>query len=170
MSLFTLVLLLVVVVAVVATVRRGTFSSGTRGPSRTATGASALVLGGLAALFLEVLVANDSDNAYIGLVIIGLLLILAALPFALATLLPHGGFRRVVAGIGLVLLWVLGAGSALILIPSLMIIPSQDYSYDGREFPYHVIASLVLLLAVPGIYLLAIGWAGRLAAGRRNQE
>ena len=147
---------------------------GARGPSRTGTGVSAVVLAGLGAFFMKVLVANDSDNAYVGLAIIGFLLLVTSTPFALATLLPHGGFRRVAAHIGTGLLWVLGGISALILIPSLIVIPSQDYSHDGRVFPYHVAGFLVLLLAIPGIYLLATGsasrLAGRLPTGRRNQE
>ena len=107
--------------------------------SRVVTGMSALALAGLGAFFVRELVANDSDNAYAGLAIIGVLLLVAALPFALASLLPRGALRRGVVTGSLVLLGIVGLLGLLILIPSVAMIPFQDYGADAPVLRNHLV-------------------------------
>ena len=70
---------------------------------------------------------------------IGFFLMIINVPFAVATLLPYSTFRQIVLRLGVVLLWVVGAISGLILVQSLLIIPSQNYrttsGYSGTTWP-----------------------------------
>ena len=142
---------------------RGPDMRETRQPGRAITGCSAIALAGLGGFFLKVLVANDSDNAYSWLAITGFFLVVASAPFALATLLPYGTARRLVVRVSEVLLGIVGALSGLLLTLALVVIPFQDYSYDGRVFPYHIVGFLVFALAIPAIFLLVTGSGGKLA-------
>ncbi len=118
----------------------------------TALGAVALVA--LGVVFMRVLVANTSDNAYLWLALIGLLLFLPAAPFALATLLPERAGRRLVVRIGLWLLIGVAVLAGVLLIFSLAIIPSQGYDYDPRVFRNHLIGFVVLAVTLPVLYVV----------------
>ena len=121
--------------------------SGDRAPQRWLAGAVGLALGALGAVFLRLLVANDGDNAYIGLYLIGGLLVLAGMPFVLAALLPGHGRRRTIQ-IAFATLWAASALAALLLLWALAVIPTQNYDYDPRVFRNHLLAFVLLVGAV----------------------
>ena len=113
-------------------------------PSQSLAAVSALWLAALGLFYLLVLVANWSDNAYLWLFMIGALLILVSIPFALAALLPYNNFRRIVIWLSIGLLWLFGAFSSVMLIGALFIIPSQHYP-TPQVFVSHLVGLLVLL-------------------------
>ena len=123
---------------------------------RGLAGLSAAVLIALGLLFVRLLVANPSDNAYLALWLAALLLWSAAPPFALAVVLPGGGVRRVVVKVGLTALGVAGAASAVLLGWSLLVIPPQDYAYDARVLRHHVLGLAALLLGLGGLGVLLV--------------
>ena len=125
-----------------------------REPSRTVTALVTFELLLLGWLFLRVLVANQGDNAYLDLGMIGLFLLLASGFFTLATLAPARRLRRVVLVVATGLLGVVALISVVLLVQALVIIPSQDYRYDPRVFGRHLIGLLVLVPALLGATLL----------------
>ena len=131
-----------------------------RHATRVATGVSALMLAGLAALLTQVLVRDDNDNSYLYLFFAGLLLFLPCLLFALATLLPGCRLHRSATSAALALLIVAGALGGLLLVASLAIIPSQDYNrpastyppdFKTRLFVDHALALALLVMVLPAI-------------------
>jgi hypothetical protein len=83
----------------------------------------------LAFVFGFVLLPDANDNAYIAMVLIALLLVLTAVPFAVAFLLPEGSGRVVALRAGLVALIASTALGVLILIDGL----SSLDQYEGKQ-------------------------------------
>lgn len=96
------------------------------------------------------LVANDSDNAYIWLWMMGAALLGVAVPFALAAVVPSAAARQRLAQVGIVLTWAVGAPGAVLLLlgAPLYLVTSARMPpggmADGRVAPYHLIAALLL--------------------------
>jgi hypothetical protein len=95
-----------------------------RGRRRSAVTAAGGFIVGL--FFVVVLVANTEDNAYIGLWLVGVALMLSSLPYAVATALPDGRARRLtlVGALGVSVL--VGVGGLVIILLSLAVINLQD--------------------------------------------
>ena len=122
-------------------------------PARVLLG-SAAVLAILGVVFTTVLVADDGDNAYAYLAAVGVGLIVAAAPFAMAAILPAGGGRRALTRVALGLLALVGLLGSALLALSVLVIPSQDYESDSVLWN-HVIALVALVAALAlftGIY------------------
>ena len=113
----------------------------------------------LGLFFTTVLVADGGDNAYAYLAAVGGALIVAAVPFVVAALLPAGSGRRVLTGITLGLLAVIGVLSLALLILSVVIIPSQNYPSDTVLFN-HIVALVALAVA-----LVVLAWLYRRSRG-----
>lgn len=123
-------------------------------------------------IFNTLLVANSSDNAYLGIALMGFAFFLLGVVFLLSAALPEG-IRRAIYSIGLGLFWLIGALPVLMVISALVIIPSQGYNtpfqgYNTNQvFISHLLA---LMLLVPS--LLVIGFvlpSGRWLSGRPSQ-
>ncbi len=125
--------------------------------SRRGLALRAGVLAGVGAIYIVLLTFNKGDNAYLGLVIFGALLVLAAIPFALALLLPAGRARRIATRVGVCGVWLIGAYVALGLGQSLLAI-GQSYSGAQQQqlFVSHALAVLLLGVAI------FVGAGGRL--------
>lgn len=111
---------------------------------------SALILAGLGLLFLNVLVVNGNDNAYLWVALIGNGLLLASVPFAFAAALPPGPVQRMVTRSGVVLVWLLGIFGTVLLGLGLVIVVMQR-PWQAQVFVSHL-AGLVLL--VPSVLLV----------------
>ena len=98
--------------------------------------------------FLAVLVANPSDNAYIGLWLIGCGLIISSVPYAVVVALPPGPGARVAFVGALVLSALVGVIALLLLSQSLLTIRSADYGYDPRIPRNHWMGLGVLILTI----------------------
>jgi len=120
-------------------------------PSRAALGVRAVVLLTLAAFFPTALVRNWSDNAYIFFPLAGMALFLLSLPFAIAALLPERAARRIVARVGVILVWSIGGFCCVVLL--LSIIPATTHYYTRTVLISHLVGLALLLPAVFGI-----GW------------
>jgi hypothetical protein len=70
-------------------------------PSRAATGISAALLVATGVLVPRSFIYNGGDNAYLLIAMVGMGLIIAAVPFGAATVPPSGTVRTVVVKIGL---------------------------------------------------------------------
>ena len=113
---------------------------------RLTRGLSALSAVGLFAiglLFALVLVANSQDNAYVGLWLIGAALVLSGIPYLVGAAVPAGQARRRTLIGALTFSALIGILGLVILVLSLVVIPTQDYAYDDRVLRNHVIALLV---------------------------
>ena len=126
--------------------------------SRALARGSVAVLVTLAVIFRTVLVGNQSDNAYLGISLLGLLLFLPAIPFLLASIVPNRLAAAWLTRCGLVLLWALGIPGLLMLGSGgalyLMSTPPGIY-VDMRVPAYHVIGFLLLAGA---LYLVGYYW------------
>ncbi len=91
--------------------------------------------------------ADYGDNAYLYIPWIGFWPIAVSVPFALATVLPEGGLRRIVVLLGVAVLLLFGGLSSLGLIGSLAIIPSQDYP-TSQAFVSHLLGLRTLVSVV----------------------
>ena len=125
----------------------------TQHPSRALLGGSAAALATLGVLFTTVLVADSGDNAYSYLLLVGWALIFAAVPFAIAVLLPAGS-RRALMRAALVLLALIGLLGLALLILSVVVIPTQNYESDAVLINHLIglIALIVTLAALAVIY------------------
>ncbi len=111
----------------------------------------ALWIGAAAALYLYLLVANWSDNAYIGIALIGFALEPVGVLWTLAALLPYGGARRIAVLAAAALLWLVGLLGLIILVPSIAIIPSQPYPTNQVLISHlAALAALLATLVFPG--------------------
>lgn len=129
--------------------------------ARPAAALSAALVAGTGLLFMAVLVANPSDNAYLWIWLLGWLLVAIAVPFALAAMLPAGAARRWIARAAVALVWGVGLAGALLLLlgaplyllSSAALLPGGRV--DERVAPNHVLGSLLLVALVwlAGSYL-----------------
>ena len=131
--------------------QQGKFVLGTD-PPRWVTGGSALLLSGVATLYLKVLVADWGDNAYLWLAFIGYALFPIIVVFAVATLLPHDAFRRIVVALGVAFTFAFGVISVLALVQALIVIPSQNYR-TNQVFISHLAGLVTLLPALVAILI-----------------
>lgn len=106
-------------------------------------------------LFLRVLVANWSDNAYLGLAIIGVLLLVAVVPWLIAAAVSSGRPRRVAIIAALVLLSAVVILGVVILVQGLLVIPSQHYA-DSRILRNHVAGLSALLVTAVTVWMLVV--------------
>src|SRR5688572_11919513 len=111
---------------------------------RYSSAVSALGLFAIGLLFATVLVANNQDSAYIGLWMIGGALVVSGVPYVLAAAVPAGGVRRRVLIGAVAFSALVGVLGLVILILSLVVIPSQDYADGGPLLRNHVIGLVVL--------------------------
>jgi hypothetical protein len=121
---------------------------------RLRTGSSAAVLAFVGLMFLTVLVADPGDDAYLVLLMLGGALIVSAIPYAAAALLPDGRPRRASLIGALVLSLLVGTVGTAILVCSLLAIGLGDYRYDPFVLRNHVIA-LGAFVAIHGALFLA---------------
>jgi hypothetical protein len=98
------------------------------------------LLATLGVVFLRVLVADWGDNAYLWPALAGMGLVVAALPFALATLLPARA-RRAATWLGTTLVWLLLAASAVFVLPYLVatLVTSASDAPRDRAFLTHLL-------------------------------
>jgi hypothetical protein len=132
--------------------------SGARDLSRKMTAASALVCGGLALLFLRVLVANPSDNAYLWIAVLGYLLVAPAVVFGLATIMPVRRLRQWLSQAAVLLLWVVGVPGAMLLAAGSLLAAISGGGpgvVHSRVVAYHLIGLLALLA---GLWLAGYRW------------
>ena len=140
--------------------RSGALAGGERLP-RGLAAASAGLLVALGLFFVKVLVANPSDNAYLWIAILGVLVGVLAVPFALAAVAPAGAPRGRLARAGIALVWGLGVPGALILVAGaqlyLLSIPHDvpGVRVDDRVAVNHVLGSVALLAVV---WLVGYRW------------
>ncbi len=116
-------------------------------PSRALLAGTAAALAVLGSLFVTVLVADSNDNAYLYLAVVGGGLVLAALPFAIAALLPTGSVRRLVIRAAQVFLAFVGALGTALLLVAVAIIPSQNYG-SHTVLVSHLVRLALLLAAL----------------------
>ncbi len=121
-------------------------------PARALTLVDVPLLAGLGLVFLRVLIRNGGDNAYLLIAFIGFWLMAASVPFALATVIPHGRLRRWTVAIGFSGLYVIGSVSVLAL--GLIVAPTQA---DIRSEVYDSHA-LGLLMLGPVLALMLLGY------------
>lgn len=147
--------------------RSGALAATHRLPRRIPA-ASAGLLAALSLGFLNILVASPTDNAYLWIALLGVLLGAMAVPFALAAVAPAGAVRGWLARIGIALVWCLGVPGALVLLlgaPLYLLSSPRGVPgtfVDDRVAVNHVLASLALLAAV---WLVGYYWPRR---GARN--
>jgi hypothetical protein len=132
--------------------------------TRGSAAASMLLVSGLGCFLLAVLVANRSDNAYLWIALLGMLLVVAGLPFGLAAVAPFEGLRRSLTRVGLVLVWGIGApGLLLLLIGGPLYLVSTPGAFpggavDGRVVLNHVVGSVLLLIV---LWIVGYYWPTR---------
>jgi hypothetical protein len=78
---------------------------------------------------------------------VGVLLLLASLPFALGTILPHGAIRLWVLRGGVAAVWAVGALGGPLLVLGLVILSVQR-PFLVAVFASHLAGLALLLLAV----------------------
>lgn len=115
-------------------------------PSRARLQGTAAALAALGVLFVRVLVADSDDNAYLYLTFVGGGLVVAALPFTVAALLPTGSVRRLVVRGAQVFLALVGALGMALLLFALAIIPSQNYR-SNTVLLSHIVGLIALVAA-----------------------
>ncbi len=93
------------------TARRVTPATASRALARGSVG----VLVILGVVFRTLLVANQSDNAYVWIAVLGTVLLFPAVPFALAAIVPRAGATSWLIRIGVVLLWLIAAPGLVLL-------------------------------------------------------
>jgi hypothetical protein len=129
-----------------------------------ATASRALARGSLAVLitlgvvFRTVLVGNPSDNAYLWIAVLGMLLFFPAVPFALAAIVPRGRATSWLMRAGIVLFWLIGGGGLSLLgIGGGLYLTSTPpgIAMDSRVPIFHGIGFVLLLGA---LYLVGFYW------------
>jgi hypothetical protein len=155
--------------ATIVGLRRSEALAGGRRLPRERAAASAGLLAGLGVVFAKVLVANPSDNAYLWIAMLGVLLGAVAVPFALAALAPAGPLRGGLARLGIGLVWVVGGpGALLLLVGALLSLLSSPRGVPGavvddRVAVNHVVGCVALLGLV---WLVGYYWPRRSRARR----
>lgn len=151
---------LTVVAAAFLARRSGALQGGKQLP-RWHAAASAAVLAGLGVFFVKVLVANPSDNAYLWIAGLGLLLAVIAVPFGLAAIAPRGPLQGMLAQVGIALVWTVGGPGAVLLLvggPIYLLssrgVPPGGF-VDGRVAVNHLLGCLAL---VPVLWLVGYHW------------
>jgi hypothetical protein len=150
----------VVVAAAFLVKRSGALQGGKQLP-RLCAAASASLMVGLGIFFIKVLVANPSDNAYLWIALLGVLLGVVGVPFGLAAIAPRGPLKGVLAQIGVGLVWTVGAPGALLLLSGAPIylistrgVPPGGF-VDSRVAINHLLGFLALL---PVLWLVGYHW------------
>ena len=149
------------VVAAAFVVRRSGALQGGKQLSRGHAAASAALMVALGLVFNRVLVANPSDNAYLWIAALGLLLGVVGVPFGLAAIAPRGSLRGVLAQTGIVLAWTVGGPGALLLLVGgpLYLLSSRGVLpggfVDGRVAINHLLGFVSL---VPVLWLAGYHW------------
>ena len=95
---------------------------------------------------------NGEDNAYIGLWLIGLALVVAGLPFVAAAAMPWRLGRRIVLTLAVGVAGLVGIVGVVVLVQSLVTIPTQGYG-DRPVMRNHLIG----LVALVGAIVLVLG-------------
>lgn len=126
--------------------------------SRRSALLSALMVSCLGGIFLKVLVVNPSDNAYLWIAMVGVMLLAVAAIFALALLVPFTQPMRWLTRAALFLLWAVGGlGALLMLLGGL--IPLLSGTPGGTADYAVVIAHIAALLALVGtLWLVGYQW------------
>jgi Kef-type K+ transport system membrane component KefB len=119
-------------------------------PSRAHLGWSAMGLFGLGVFFLQVLVVDQNDNAYGYLAVVGGALTVTAVPFAVAALVPTGPVRKVIARVAFGLVALVGLVGGVLLLLSVLLIPSQSYG-SNAILVGHVVGLLALIGALSAL-------------------
>lgn len=113
-------------------------------PDRRTTATNTLMLV-VASLIVLALLVRGSDNAYIGLGLIGLALMACAVLFLVATALPSGMFRRVAFFFGIFLVWAFGLLSTVYLVYTVAVVRSMNYG--SWVLTSHLLALPLVVLA-----------------------
>jgi hypothetical protein len=124
--------------------------------TRALTAMSAVGLFGIGLLFIFGLVANDQDNAYVGLWLIGGGLVVSGFPYLLAAALPSGSVRRRALVGAVAFSAFVGVLAFVILILSLVVIPTQDYAAESPVLRNHVLGLIVLTVMYAALYRLHV--------------
>ncbi len=126
--------------------------------SRALARGSALALVFLAIVLRTVLVRNPSDNAYLWIAVVGMALLLPAVPFALAGLLPRGPATSWLMRAGIVLLWLLAVpGLVLLVIGAGLSVATAPPSIPmDTQVPLSHLLAFVLLAGT--LYLVGFYW------------
>lgn len=101
-------------------------------------------------IFFDALTFDDNDNAYLGLGVLGLLMVPAGLAFLVEAVLPGGPIRRWAAFVTVVAFVVVGLLGFALLAWALVIIPGEDY--DGNDV---LVAHLLGLCLMGGLLVAA---------------
>ncbi len=124
--------------------------------SRALARGSAAILVVLAIVLRTVLVRNQSDNAYLWIAIVGMALLVPAVPFALAAMLPRGAAMIWLMRVGIVLLWLLAVPGLVLLASGAGL--SLSSSPRGLPTDLQVPTSHLLAFALLASALFAVGW------------
>jgi hypothetical protein len=149
------------IVAAAFVARRSGALQGGRQLSRWRAAASAGLMVGLGVFFAKVLVANPSDNAYLGIALLGLLLAAVGVPFGLAAVAPAGSIRAILAQIGIALVWTVGGPGVLLLLVGgpIYLLSSRGGPpggfVDNRVAINHLLGCVAL---VPVLWLVGYHW------------
>lgn len=158
---------LTVVLAVAGTaevLRRAGALAGADRLARPAAALSAALVAGTGLLFMAVLVANPSDNAYLWIWLLGWLLVAVAVPFGLAAVLPAGGTQRALARAAVALICGVGVpGAVLLLLGAALYLVSTAPAPSGAR----VDPLVALNHAFGALLLMALVWLVGLHLPRR---
>jgi hypothetical protein len=142
---------------------------GAKGLSRRMAAASALLLACLGLVFIKVLVANPSDNAYLWIAMLGAAALAVSVLFVLAAIMPIDRARPWLSQTAIVLLWIFGAPGAVLLL-----LGGPLYLGRGARWPFvdnpvvvnHLVGLLVLL---PSLWLVGFHWPRASRAAVSNE-
>ncbi len=138
--------------------------------SRALARGSAAVVITLGLVMRTVLVGNPGDNAYLWIAVLGMLLMLPALPFALAAIVPHRASAAWLMRAGIVILWVFGVpGLAFLAVGGPLYLASTppDGVLDPRVPIFHLLS---LLLLAGTLVLVGVYWPRLPAPDRAGPE
>ena len=108
------------------------------------------MLAGVGVFFATMLVHDDGDNAYLGLLLVGLSLVLASVPFAVLAVMPRGRVRGYVGLLAFAWLGVTSLLAVVVLLSGIAVIPSQDYPTND-VLVAHLVGAALFLAAVGAV-------------------